>query len=505
MEQSTVRTWALFKLIRALVFSLATILSMGFAAIYAVLLLREWNSYSGDQRAIVITLLVIYAVSSIVLYLMLIFRFRLWLDGIRVAFLLFFQVGGTVTIALFKSSFPCNNLGSVSTCKTVETVAIFGGWSLAGLLILFAFYLAAMSYVPVPKPRAHPEAALALNLGKDFVSEKREKRASLSSLGSASSVYSQPSFIGSLPPATPRNHTHAIRSSSVASVPRTPQNYYRPGTPGSIRSMAPSTVSNIRASTRQRYYNSNRIPAPQPRAPQPPLPIMANIQAFNEHVSRQGTPMSVMSRQSPTSSPRQQTQRPYFSPPPGLGYVGPGLNFPQPPGYVGSTPMPSRATSPLASRPITPAISVASGPQSMGMQMREALMMTTPSPALRSDSSLRAPPSRKSSLSFVPRSPSPQHEAFSNLPTTPLSAALPAHPVLPPTGYGRRNEALEVRRYGSSPNLRVVNDQPAQSTRNGSAYLDVPPTNWIDSNSDRMGAISYWRQNATQPLNVGRH
>ena len=89
--------------------------------------------------------------------------------------------------------------GSVSTCRTVENVVMFGGWSLTGLrnsficfwfitaqfnhpfsVLLFAFYLAAMSYVPLPIPRPNPEAVLALNIA----AEKRMKRASSSSFGS---------------------------------------------------------------------------------------------------------------------------------------------------------------------------------------------------------------------------------------------------------------------------------------------------------------------------------
>ncbi|KAF8902040.1 hypothetical protein CPB84DRAFT_1961717 [Gymnopilus junonius] len=278
MTMSTARIWAFFRLVRILVFSLSTILSMGFTAIYSVLLWRGWTLYSTEQRAVVISLLAVYALSSITFYLMLIFRFRLWMDGVRIAVLLFFQVGGTVTIALFLPSLPCTNLGSVSTCKTVENIVIFGGWSLTGLLLLFAFYLAAMSYVPLPKPRPNPEAILALN----FATEKREKRASQSSVGSTNSVYSQTSLVE-----TPPIQNNKTTSPSTSSTPRIPLTYYRPGSAGSLRSTATTTRSNIRASTQQKYYNNHGFSAPQPRMPQTrPLPVMVT-----EPFSRQGTPI----------------------------------------------------------------------------------------------------------------------------------------------------------------------------------------------------------------------
>lgn len=70
MPTPTARTWAFFRLVRILVFcefltwsrsagarptnllhqALSTILSMGFTAIYSVLLWRGWNLYSTEQR-----------------------------------------------------------------------------------------------------------------------------------------------------------------------------------------------------------------------------------------------------------------------------------------------------------------------------------------------------------------------------------------------------------------------------------------------------------------------
>ncbi|PPQ83338.1 hypothetical protein CVT25_003977 [Psilocybe cyanescens] len=548
MAMNNAKYWALFKIVRVLVYSVSTLLSIGFTAIYAVLLLRGWKSYTGEQRTVVIVLVAIDALSSVMLYLMLIFRFRLWLDGIRIAILLFFQAG-PLPLHFLTKTFHVTILARYRLAKqskrqqymvagrspdfvrylfpvlkTAETLRLY-------TVLLFAFYLAAMSYVPEPKPRPNPEALLALNLAN---AEKREKRVSTSSFGSATSAYSQKSYLGPLQPSTmqssirsarpphaengritpynyvptaPQSPARAVRSPSIASTQRSAgpyNNYYRPGTPGSIRSMAPSTMSNIRASTRQRYYISNRIPAPQPRAAeQLQAPRLANQQSFSEPVSRQGTPMSVMSNQS-QYAPHHQRQPAYLSPPPGLGYVGNGLNlnFPQPPGYARGPAYPARVTSPLAS-PIAP-VSMVSDQRSMGMQMREALMMRTPSPGAHSlnsptsPDSMHSPPSGNPSVSSVPRSPSPQHGSFSNLPTTPLSAVLPAHPGLP-SAQGR-SEVRDVQRYGTPPGVRLNERLLTDGQyRTGSA----PPRNWAASNNSRMDAVDYWRQQSTEPLDFG--
>ncbi|KAF8163209.1 hypothetical protein B0H34DRAFT_694543 [Crassisporium funariophilum] len=336
---SPARTWALFKLIRVLVYSLSTILSVGWAAIYAVLLIRGWNSYNGDQRAIVIVLLAIYAISAIMLYLMIIVRFRLWLDGVRIALLLLFQVGGTVTFALFNPTLPCDNVGSESTCKEFESVAIYGGWSLSALLLIYAFVLAIMSSIPAPSPRPNPEAALAINLGSEFPAEKK-KRDSFSSVGSS---YSQSSFIARpYPYTTYRSDGPDARSPTVSNHSQMTHNYYRPGTPGSTYSTAPSSISSIRNSTRQKYNYSNRMPAPVPRVPptfnQMQLPQMSiPQQAPGEVVQRQGTLMSIDSRRPIRNDGSLYDPRnARLLTPPGLGYNGPVQIVSQPP-VSGST------------------------------------------------------------------------------------------------------------------------------------------------------------------------
>ncbi|KAF4614743.1 hypothetical protein D9613_002660 [Agrocybe pediades] len=642
MAKSTAQSWALFKAIRVMVFSFAMICSMGFAAIYAVLLLRGWSSYNGQQRCVVIISLVVYAISSLLLYLMLILRFRVWLDGVRIVLLLFCQVGGTVTFAIFRPNLPCSNLGSVSTCDTVETIVTYGGWGLAGLSI--------MSYVPVPPPRPNPEAVLALKLSNDFTpyqKEKQGKRLSDSSMGSSTSSYSQSSFVASRPPTTPSTMAFASRTPSMVStrplynndnyyrsapspgpaqgmtynIPprmralqlptmaaRAPsiassgsprmapygQQQYRSATPGaeSVRSMAPSTVSNlnIRASTRQRYYNSNGIPAPVPVLPQSQY-MMPSTMMAGEAISRQGTPMSMISNQSGSSyyPPRQQ-QQPQRSPsaagylsPPGLAYSHPG-QFPHPPGV--SSPYtrnmvagaPSRVTSPSPLGQMqtiaedghfqTPE-AVMRGPMNgMAMPTREALTARTPSPSphpqleiksrspsphaspsalqtglpannlvaqgqqpqtqpqqmpqkkryqlqdrpmrqqkLREETEQQpqySPPSRRSSVSSVPRSPSPQHEFFSPsselpLPTTPMSAVLPAHPTLPPrTASPSTNSSPPTSGYGypryspeSSPTLRL-NDRP------------LPNEMAIRAQEDHveLDVTGFWRQNSPRPLRL---
>ena len=110
-----------------------------------------------------------------------------------------------------------------------------------------------MHYVPMPSPRQNPEALLALQLLSDKkVSQWRdEKRSSMKSVASASSVYSQQSHITPYPyTPTPGSGNDQYRPQSPAYSPpaartntqRSPANdQYRPPTPAySPRSGSPN-------------------------------------------------------------------------------------------------------------------------------------------------------------------------------------------------------------------------------------------------------------------------
>ncbi|KAF9052971.1 hypothetical protein BJ165DRAFT_1523720 [Panaeolus papilionaceus] len=305
-----VRIWRAFRITRICVYVIAILLTIALAAIYAVLLIRGWASFIAGQRAIMLALLFLNALSAIVLYLMMLISFRVWLDGARIALLLIFQVGGTVTFSLFYPGFPCSNLGDVSTCKRVEMAAIFGGWSLAGFLLMYAFALSAMCYVPEPSTRRLvlvEDGPMTSQNEKEVYSEKTQKRLSQTSIGSERSLYSQSSFSATQSPTIPRSAYKPGFVSSPTGMAQVqfPPPYYRPDTPGSVHSNTPSSISEIRETTRQRYFQSGLMPAPAPRFPPglmaPPAP---------ESLSRQTTTSSIRSAMSNRNGQRTPQQQP---------------------------------------------------------------------------------------------------------------------------------------------------------------------------------------------------
>lgn len=491
MKTST-KLWVGFRMCRVAVFAFSTFLSMALSVIYAVLLIREWKSYNNAQRTIVIITLVVNALSTILLYLMIIVRFRLWLDGLRVAFVALFQGGSAITFAIFNSSFPCDNLGPVRTCKTVSTVAIFGGCTLTGLLILYAFCLAIMSHVPRPSPPRNPEESLvdgvkklghqpssasvtSSTTSKSFISDSKndkwnEKRRSLGS--ESGSEYSEISWIGS------RATTPHLRSPSLASRSTThTERYgvYRPSTPQSIRSPTASSISSSLypaksvSSNNTGYHQPGLHPSgyySNPSSPFPPKPRLLSLpNPFLEPVSRSGTPGSMLSVRSDgfLYSPRTHTRNLISPPIPPSLLAGGGLPKDPPPyrgqhrGFLpGNIPEGPTSASPapllVPDRVLNSSTPFAVRPGIPTMNSREALRSPGAMTVISHSASIRVPPNRCASLISVPRSPSPYNPM--GLPASPQALLLPNHPQFHPADLRSVQRFHEIRRYGSSPDFR---------------------------------------------------
>jgi len=430
------RAWTTFRAVRVVLFALATLLTIAWTIMYMVLLLREWSTYNTAQRAIVIMSLVINGVSAILLYLMIVVHFRVWLDAARVAFVLLFQLASTVTFALFSPNLPCNNLGSETDCRHVTSAVINGGWTLLGLLLFYAFYLAVMSYIPMPPPRPNPEAALSDTKSPRSTTPSRiwflnaEKRLSK---GSASS-FIQPL---SANPSLHRSPNPSVKSLSVSSRQ---YGIYRPNSPASFYSSASSSISSVRG---HRGAPSSLYPPTSVQAPasQPfPNPLV-------DPVFRKPSPLS----ESITGANyNQDSSRPHIpiATPPAIALpYGSGQVFPPspytdkrflirshagPPGMPGSPFSPGHLMVPGTPVSLRPSVQSSSPPREY-----------TASPAMQSVRSMAASLHTSSSFTGSPA-------------MSPRSLGLPASPrvaVVPPLPHAASGGSSvgEIRRYASVP------------------------------------------------------
>ncbi|KAL0947020.1 hypothetical protein HGRIS_013164 [Hohenbuehelia grisea] len=344
--------WAIFKKARLYMFALSAIFSAAWTVFLSVFLSREWPEYGTPQRAIFLTLVVVGGMSAILLYLMIVVRFRLWLDGARVAFLLTFQLGSALLLSFNTSIFPCTRFVTTSTCKTVFFVIIVGSWSQSLLLVLYAGFLSLMACVP-----ADPANSTKVkDANGHHYTPSVDSVDSRTGLLRSGSYRNQGSYRAGRPLSpnsqSPARSVYPHQEAQLAfdhraraigySAARSP----RPGTPSSVR----SGYSSASASS-STFYGPFSVSSPGPYSAQLPPASPANSirklpprplpNPFSDPMSRSSSPMSVRSYGSSVSEAHGYGygERKLSIPvnDPRFGSPFDAIRFPPPPPYARET------------------------------------------------------------------------------------------------------------------------------------------------------------------------
>ncbi|KAI0780783.1 hypothetical protein BD413DRAFT_500132 [Trametes elegans] len=133
--------WNVFKQVRRAVFAFMSIATLGWSVVLSVYLSKEWVHFSTLQRSIVLALIIVNAMTSLLLYLMIVVVFRMWKELLRMLVLIVLHSGTSVLFTLFGSSFSCAIFHSNATCKVADLVFFSSAWSITGLLVGYTIYL----------------------------------------------------------------------------------------------------------------------------------------------------------------------------------------------------------------------------------------------------------------------------------------------------------------------------------------------------------------------------
>ncbi|KAI0665121.1 hypothetical protein C8Q70DRAFT_1049290 [Cubamyces menziesii] len=152
--------WSLFRTVRRVIFALIAIASIIWSVLLSLYLSKEWVHFDTLQRAIVLTLIGVNALTSVLLYLMIVVVFCMWRELLRMLFLLAIHIAPAVLLTLFGSSFSCVIFDTKATCKAVNLAIFSVAWSITGLLLVYTLYLCVMSRVPRPFPLITPNELL---------------------------------------------------------------------------------------------------------------------------------------------------------------------------------------------------------------------------------------------------------------------------------------------------------------------------------------------------------
>ncbi|KAI0636825.1 hypothetical protein C8Q77DRAFT_526582 [Trametes polyzona] len=355
--------WTLFRRIRIVAFAFISIASLALAVALSFYLSKEWIHSSTLQRAIVLALIGVNALTSLLLYLMAVVVFRMWKELLRMLFLLAIHIGTAVPFTLFGFSLPCAAIfGSASTCRVISLVILSSAWSITGLLFGYTVYLCIMSRVPRPFPLvihndllATPPVSRAPSMASMHSSSRLLHQSNTPPSArpvSPSSVYSQNSIQARTVPkrlfvanATPppsalptspqdgplqRARSYGATTSQAREVePSVMQSRFSTSTIGSIETVVPSpprrlfSLRHARSEGHLRRPSASSTTSPKPKRPSqdmaqrvPPRPLLLNPNPFSEPLSRHGTPETALSGYSFASAPGNMSVRRYAFPAP---------------------------------------------------------------------------------------------------------------------------------------------------------------------------------------------
>lgn len=135
----------IFRRLRTTAFSCIIAVSFVWTILFSVDLFVRWDSSDTTQRNLVLGLVIINAITVVMLPLLLIVRFRAWLDTIRFIFLIFAHTAIATGYTLWYPSYQCPTAQTpddIAVCSVFNMYILIASWIIPGLLISYAVCLA---------------------------------------------------------------------------------------------------------------------------------------------------------------------------------------------------------------------------------------------------------------------------------------------------------------------------------------------------------------------------
>ncbi|KAJ3735384.1 hypothetical protein DFJ43DRAFT_861109 [Lentinula guzmanii] len=145
------RVLSIFKAIRAFVFAICMMLSIGCATVLSIFLLRQWSDFDLMSRIIVVILTVVHSLGAILLYLMIVVQFKVLLDAARVSIYLLFVLCGALLLVFGRARLPCSNSGIGNICGQSTLFIVIASFTISGFLLFYSVALAIIAHT-IPRP-----------------------------------------------------------------------------------------------------------------------------------------------------------------------------------------------------------------------------------------------------------------------------------------------------------------------------------------------------------------
>jgi len=136
----------LFLKLRGWAFGIISLLSLTWIILLSVVAYTRFSLTSRPAQTFIIVLLLVNLLTVILLPVMLLLRFRSWLDAVRLLILLTCHIGIAATYSVWVPNLQCSssNGDEEGVCELVDMYMLIGTWIIPALLIVYSCCLALM-------------------------------------------------------------------------------------------------------------------------------------------------------------------------------------------------------------------------------------------------------------------------------------------------------------------------------------------------------------------------
>lgn len=149
----------IFKKLRVVAFSCMIVISLAWVSLLCVYLYLRWDVSAVAQRDLILVLVLVNAITIILLPILILIRFRVWLDAARILFLIFAHTGCAIgfTLLVIRPGCPTDDDG---VCSMMSVYILMGSWVIPALLFAYAICLAIAAHrYSLHPPSKDPEAS----------------------------------------------------------------------------------------------------------------------------------------------------------------------------------------------------------------------------------------------------------------------------------------------------------------------------------------------------------
>ncbi|KAI0005976.1 hypothetical protein BJV74DRAFT_801240 [Russula compacta] len=139
-----------FLKLRLAMFSFTTLICLIWVILLSCVLFLRWEVISLSERSFLYIFLGIDTLTVIMLPILLLVKFRTWLDGARLLLLLICHVGMAASFTIWSPTISCPDDG---VCQLLNVYVIISSWIPPCLLILYGAGLAKYTWRYASKPR----------------------------------------------------------------------------------------------------------------------------------------------------------------------------------------------------------------------------------------------------------------------------------------------------------------------------------------------------------------